>query len=145
MFEIHPFNQHFQVAYKVRIKDLGKLNLVTICNLQPRADFHYCPSCLKKMLLASKVFKINSKIIILRRESKSVTHSEQNRKSCNDLFQSHSKEQLNYCSSNLLWEKNFINFKPNQFSINNEKKWKIVILPNRERNFHLPWDSPQVT
>ena len=52
------------------IKDLGKLNLVKICNLYPPADFHWC-----LCLLASKVVKIDLKIIISVCYSKFVTHS----------------------------------------------------------------------
>ena len=42
------------------------------------SQFLLLPQLLQKMMLASKMVKIDSKIIISRRKSKSVTHSVQN-------------------------------------------------------------------
>ena len=69
-------NHHFCILKSidtVRIMDLDKLNLVktqVVVWFQAQADFHYC---LKKMTLASKFAKSDSKTIISLR--KSMTHS----------------------------------------------------------------------
>ncbi len=55
--------------------DLGKLNFLMVVWFQAQANFQHCPSRLKKILLDSKVIKINPKIIISLCLSKSVTYS----------------------------------------------------------------------
>ena len=54
--------------------DLGKLNLPMDGPVLGSSQFSLLPQLPKKMMLASKVVKIDSKIIISFRKSKSMTH-----------------------------------------------------------------------
>jgi hypothetical protein len=60
------YNLHFAqpTLTTVCFRDLAKLNLLMVIRFWARANFWYCPSCLKKIKLASKVVKVDSKIII---------------------------------------------------------------------------------
>ena len=76
-----------------------------------KANFYFCPSCLKKMMLDSGVVKSDSKIISSFRWSKSMTHS---------VVRSplKMKKNKNKCSS------------PGALNREMKRKFKITINPN---------------
>ena len=71
-------NEQKTFAFKIRITDLYKLNLVKLGYgglALGLSQYSILPQLPQKMTLASKVVKSDSKIIILPRWVKSVTHS----------------------------------------------------------------------
>ncbi len=71
-------NCQFKMNNTERFADLGKFKLIKLLMVvlfQTEADFQYCPGCLKKTLIAWKVVKIDSNIIITSHQAESLTHS----------------------------------------------------------------------